>query len=78
MQVAALLEAVRALADLHDFRLDLGHKERGAWRIVERDEVANVDEVCPRGRQDNQLCHKSGLVSVVCPQLGKDLIGRNI
>jgi hypothetical protein len=27
----------------------------------ERNKVANVDEVCPRSGQDNQLCHDQDL-----------------
>lgn len=61
VQVVTLLEAAGALADLHNLRLDLGHEGRGTGRIVERDIVANVDEVCPCGGQDNQLCHDQDL-----------------
>ena len=61
VQVVALLEAAGALAYLHDLRLDLGHEGRGAGRIVERDEVANVDQIRPCGRQDNQLRHTQDL-----------------
>lgn len=77
VQVIPLLETAGTLADLHDLRLDLSHKgHRPRW-VVERDKIANVDEVRPRGGQDNQLGHGSGLVGVAGAQLGKDLIGRN-
>ena len=77
MQVVALLETARALAAFHDLCLDLGQKRYGTGRIVERDDIANVDEVCPRGRQDNQLGRLSRLARVSRAQLGKDFIGRN-
>jgi len=64
MQVIALLEATWSHADLRDLRLNLGDERRCPGRVVERDEVTNIDEVCPCGGQDNQLCHGSGLVSV--------------
>ena len=43
----------------------------------QRDEVANVDGVCPRGGQDKQLGHGSELASVAGAQLGKHLVGQN-
>ena len=57
MQVVTPLEAARACADLHSFCLDLGHERRCTGRVFERNEVTNIDEVCPCGGQDNQLCH---------------------
>lgn len=66
VQVVAFLEAAGALADFHDLRLDLGLEGRRTGRIVERDESADVDKICPRGGQDKQLSHGSGLVSVAC------------
>ena len=77
VQVVALLKAARALSDLHDLCLDPGQERHGTRRIVDRDDIANVDEVCPRGRQDNQLGYLSGLVGVSRAQLGKDFIGWN-
>lgn len=78
VQVIPSLEAARAGANLHDLRLDLGHERHSTGRVVERDKVANVDEVCPRGMQDNGLGRRSGLVGVACAQLGKDFIGRKV
>ena len=77
VQVISLLETARALADLHNLGLDLSHERHRTGRVVERNEVANVDQVCPRGRQDNQLGHGSRLVGVAHAQLGKNLIGGN-
>ena len=77
VQVISLLETARALADLHNLRLDLSHERHRTGRVVERNEVTNVDQVCLRGRQDNQLGHGSRLVGVAHAQLGKNLIGGN-
>ncbi|UOA20602.1 hypothetical protein DSM14862_03667 (plasmid) [Sulfitobacter indolifex] len=61
VQIVALLEAAGALAYLNNLRLDLGHERCGARAIVERDEVANVHEVCPCSGQDNDVCHDQDL-----------------
>jgi hypothetical protein len=61
MQIIALLEAAGALAHFHNFSFDLCHERGCTGSVVERNEVANVYEVCPCGGQDNQLCHDQDL-----------------
>lgn len=61
VQLVALLETAGAFAHFDNLRLDLGHEGCCAGVIIERNEVANVDEVCPRGGQNNQLCHDQDL-----------------
>lgn len=61
VQIVALLEAAGTLTYFNNLRLDLGHERCGARAIVERDEVANVHEVCPCSGQDNDICHDQDL-----------------
>jgi hypothetical protein len=61
VQIVPPLEAVGTLTHLQNLRLDLGHERGCTGSIIERNEVANVDEVCPCGGQDNQLCHDQDL-----------------
>lgn len=61
MKLVTLLEAAGALTHFDNLCLDLGHKRCGAWAIIERNKIANVDEVCPRSGQDNQFCHDQDL-----------------
>jgi len=61
MQIVTLLKAAGTFSHFHNFSLDLRHERGCTGSIIERNEVANVDEVCPRGRQDNQLCHDQDL-----------------
>lgn len=61
VQLVALLETAGAFSHFDNLRLDLGHEGCCARAIVERNEVANVDEVCPCGGQNNQLCHDQDL-----------------
>lgn len=77
VQIIPLLETTGALTHFDYLRLDLGHKACSTRPIVERNKVANVDKVCPRSGQDNQLCHGSGLVGVARAQLSEHLVGRN-
>lgn len=55
VQIVAFLKAAEALSNLHNLRSISATKGRGAGRVVERNIVANVDEVCPCSGQDNQF-----------------------
>ncbi len=45
--------------DFEHSRLDLSHKGQRAGRIVGSDEIADLDQVRPRGGQDDQAGHKA-------------------
>lgn len=45
------------LGGLYHLRLDLGYKRCRTLRIVQRDEVANLREIHPRGGQNDQAWH---------------------
>jgi len=61
VQIIPLLENAGALTHFDNLRLNLGHKGCSTGTILERNEVTNVDEICPRGGQDNQLWHDQAL-----------------
>jgi len=57
VQFIALLKTAGALTYFQDFRLDLCNEGCRTSAIVEPNEITNVNEVCPRGGQDNDICH---------------------
>jgi len=61
VQLVALLETTGALTHFNNFRLNFSHEGCGPGAVVECNEVANVNDVCPRDGQDNQLCQDQDL-----------------
>ena len=49
-QLAAGWETVRPLRDRRHGRFDLGNERQGTRRIIERDEIGNLDQISPCGR----------------------------
>lgn len=62
---------------LNHFCFNLGQESYGSAWIILSNEIADLDKICPRGRQNNQTLNGSGLDCVPCTKFRKYLIRRD-